>query len=771
MAIRRELIKKRPDPKGKRKPVPRAAILPSSAPLKTEVILKTPSGKYEVPAELIKGLSTFWYYALQNRSRWADSRAALTELSRRAQEKLSEFRLTDKLLDDLRRDGLVEISIPYVNESNWEPRILPWEFLLRAASERSDLLVVRHLQTSATPNSGAISAPVRTLFVATSPGWLKGKFVFDTEEPIVLGSLQIKVTENHQKLENPTRTQVSAAARKKPQVIHLTGIDAHQEWTLRWRKEKKKLQKGGPNPFIDKKTPDPSSNPAPTIYDGLCLAAGPSNPGIEGIDSVDASALAALLKPKDAVVACNFYYSAARVAPMMIAGGARAAIGFQDECEDAFAERFFAGFYQHWRTTGWNLGAALRRAWKQVSMAGGPKAGVVFWTRDSLLDAIRSDARSEEPQEFFHPATFPRPNYSIDVRPGEQVNYARLHNGEGLFNSFRFYKFEPQPLEGLGVEVTLYLGTDTFPYEGTFNLSADEPLLDLERRINLPLTSQFARSLRENVQTSIRVRICHGGREIYRETHRVTLLAVNDWKFNPDDGDRWLASFILPGDPAVARVVDSAQKYVMALRDDSGAGFDGYQSPEEVDLQVRALWSALAFDQGLSYINPPPGFTDKSQRLRTPSDVIDGRRGTCIDLALLFAACLEQVGLYPVIFLLWDHAFPGYWRNEESYNDFLKMKDAPETGADPQLAQADPTADPDVIRRLAFEEVHRLITKGSLVPLETVWLTSRRGFADSVQAGLDNLKSSGDFEAMVNIQQERSDGLSPLPLVSWGPSK
>jgi len=108
------------------------------------------------------------------------------------------------------------------------------------------------------------------------------------------------------------------------------------------------------------------------------------------------------------------------------------------------------------------------------------------------LDAIVKDGISESPQSLLELATIPLPNYSIDVQPGTKVNYARLHNGQGLFSRFRFYKFEPHPLEGLMVEVTLYLGTDTYPFESRFDLSASEPLLDLENRINLPLTSAFA---------------------------------------------------------------------------------------------------------------------------------------------------------------------------------------------------------------------------------------------------------------------------------------
>ena len=186
----------------------------------------------------------------------------------------------------------------------------------------------------------------------------------------------------------------------------------------------------------------------------------------------------------------------------------------------------------------------------------------------------------------------------------------------------------------------------------------------------------------------------------------------------------------------------------MALRDDPSAGFDGYQSTdvehpdrrdEGVDMQVRAIWAALSFDLPLNYINPPPVFTQGSQRLRTPSDVVNGKAGTCIDLALLFAACLEYVDIYPVLFVLTDHAFPGYWRNEQSYQDFLSMQKAPE-GTEDGYAQYDASALAQ--KKLRFSEVRQWVRDGMLVPVETVWLTAHRGFAEAVDAGIENLRSS-----------------------------
>ena len=498
--------------------------------------------------------------------------------------------------------------------------------------------------------------------------------------------------------------------------------------------------------------------------------------GLGRTERIDAQRLGQVLNPDlpgGALVCCNFYHSAARVAAMAVASVAAAAIGFQDTVEDPLAERFFASFYQHWRRLGWDLVGAFREAWERIGTGDRQGSGVVLWTRHSLVGkAGRLERRSEESPEPLEIGADKRKVVAVEVRPNEQVNYSLLHNGEGLFQKFSFYKYEPRYAHGINVEVALHMGTESFPYEATFDLDADDPVLDIGERVNLPLTSQFARSLREDVLTSLRVRVSYGAHELYHETHRVTLLPVNQWAFDREEGARWLASFALPGDAAVGRVVDAAQKYLMALRDDSGAGFDGYQStgenpenPDEgVDMQVQALWAALSFDLPLSYINPPPVFTEGSQRLRTPSDVMNGRRGTCIDLALLFAACLEYVDIYPVIFVLTDHAFPGYWRSEESYRDFIALRKAPEAAEGKPEDSYDPGTDAATQRRLAFEEVRQLVRDGALVPLETVWLTSRKGFGEAVEAGIDNLRTSDDFEELVDIKRAREEGVKPLPI-------
>jgi hypothetical protein len=224
----------------------------------------------------------------------------------------------------------------------------------------------------------------------------------------------------------------------------------------------------------------------------------------------------------------------------------------------------------------------------------------------------------------------------------------------------------------------------------------------------------------------------------------------------------------------VARIVESAQNYLKAIRDEPDAGFDGYQSvdPSNADdpsrgvhRQVQAIWSALLHDAPLTYINPPPTFTDRSQRLRTPSDVMARRAGTCIDLALLLAACLEYVGISPTIFLLEGHAFPGYWRSEESQRDFTECRYGPEpreAGAEKRFVSRPPRG--WVLNSDGYEEVLQLVRRGDLIPLETVWLTQHKSFQQAIQAGVENLQSKREFESMVDVCGARLDDVTPLPI-------
>jgi hypothetical protein len=717
------------------------------------VKLRTPTEEFTLDSELLEQLSLYWSYVVRTRERWASNDSSYDALAVEAQERLREWNVKAVNLDRLADAGIIEVAIPATtDEREWAARTLPWESLLATAtrpqrrSGKRQLHVIRHLEVVRRP---AERTPKNVLVVESAPGALAEYYSFEAERKLVVASLGLKALAP---LRNPTRTELGDRLRMGADVIHLTGIDVHQGYDL-----------------LEQRVEAPET-------DGVYLA-GETSP----LDAVPADDFAELFGraggSAPVLVSCNFYHSAAHIEPALLANGVGAALGFQDQVDDRLAERFYRIFYRAWRQSGWDLLGAFRDALTRISAQAQLRGtGVVLWSARSLLRGRRkrTTTGTSEPERTTETARRLVPGtasadavrawFAIDVKPPREVNYSLLHNRERLFDAFIISKLRPGVVEGISVEVQLYVGNESFPYRTTVSLGADVDLVDLAQRIHVPLLSRLLRSNRENVNTCLYVEVKYGNVELHRETYPVTLLAVDEWKFDPKDDSRWLASFVLPRDPAVLRIIAAAQKYVTSLRDEPGAGFDGYQSvdpeaddPDEmIDLQVRAIWSALVNDLPLAYINPPPTFTKDAQRLRTPSDVLNGGRGTCIDLALMFAACLEFIEIYPVVFVLKDHAFPGYWRNGESHDRYLQMKHA---GAAADQARAERRQSFD-----EFDEITQLVNSGDLVPVETVWLTERRSLQEAVDAGLENLINRSDWGALLDVVQARSEGVTPLPL-------
>jgi hypothetical protein len=143
-------------------------------------------------------------------------------------------------------------------------------------------------------------------------------------------------------------------------------------------------------------------------------------------------------------------------------------------------------------------------------------------------------------------------------------------------------------------------------------------------------------------------------------------------------------------------------------------------------------------------------------------------RGTCLDLTLLFAACCELVDIYPVVFLLAGHAFPGYWRSAQAHDAFGKVAitdpDAGVIDDDERMTRAAGQREAWHLPAAMWPEVIEQVRSGALVPIESVWLTSHKGFAEAIEAGYDNLKSRKEFDSLLDVLLARSRGVTPLPI-------
>lgn len=139
-------------------------------------------------------------------------------------------------------------------------------------------------------------------------------------------------------------------------------------------------------------------------------------------------------------------------------------------------------------------------------------------------------------------------------------------------------------------------------------------------------------------------------KEILEEqTYPVELLAYNEWGgagYMPD----LLAAFSMPNDPTIDKILKKAADSLR--RSGEVSKIDGYQSRsrERVWKLASGIYSAIA-SMGIEYAVPPASFEKNGQKIRLPGEIVSGGLATCLDTTMLFASCLEQAGLNPIIVL------------------------------------------------------------------------------------------------------------------------
>jgi hypothetical protein len=173
--------------------------------------------------------------------------------------------------------------------------------------------------------------------------------------------------------------------------------------------------------------------------------------------------------------------------------------------------------------------------------------------------------------------------------------------------------------------------------------------------------------------------------------------------------------------------------------------FPGYQRPEIVTAQINALYDTLKFDYNLSYLSAPPKYElGATQNILFPHMVIEQEQGCCIDLAILFASCIERVGLDPVIFITTGHAFPGFFQGS-----LIERLETKESIWENGITES-------------FDDVYKLVKDGHLVPFEASSI-----YNISFQEAKDDILNYGklereNFKTALDISYLHKIGVTPL---------
>ena len=327
------------------------------------------------------------------------------------------------------------------------------------------------------------------------------------------------------------------------------------------------------------------------------------------------------------------------------------------------------------------------------------------------------------------------PNCKIHCELAAKLNYAAHQSAVSVLRELRVENHHEERLEDLSL--TLRADPD-FVNAKEWTVDRIEPRgsLSISDR-DLEVSGGFLRNVTEAVRGHVALRLEKDGKTMAELRKPVELLAYNEWggsSFMPE----LLAAFSTPNDPAIDRVLRSASEILrQAGKPDQ---MDGYKSlsRQRVWEMASAIYAAIA-NLSLAYALPPKSFEREGQKVRLPSHILEGRIGTCLDTAMLFASAFEQAGLYPVVALPQGHALTGVWLQPTSLSSVV-------------IDEA--------------EVLRKRIDSGELALIETTCVTAQRPFSEALEAAQISIRheDDGTFAAALDIHQARVHRIAPLGL-------
>ena len=277
--------------------------------------------------------------------------------------------------------------------------------------------------------------------------------------------------------------------------------------------------------------------------------------------------------------------------------------------------------------------------------------------------------------------------------------------------------------------------------------------------IDIPLDYARLEGLTGRTKTAFDIKI--NGTVFYRET--VNILGFYEFPTTPEMRiQKTLACFVQPANQTVQQIMAAALKFLK-----NRTGFvsfkDFLNTPDPTEparpyKTAEIIYNTILEKCSIIYDEAPTwSYEQDSQTIRPPHQVVPYSpgdnpptapgRGTCIDLSLLFASCLENISMSPLIIVIRNgpsdiHAIAGFWnRKKPSFNLFVQKG---------ELVQA--------------------VKDQKIIIVETTGFTLQKklAFETAVIDPENNPPFDGELDFALDIKVARDNGLLPLQF-SWAP--
>ena len=315
------------------------------------------------------------------------------------------------------------------------------------------------------------------------------------------------------------------------------------------------------------------------------------------------------------------------------------------------------------------------------------------------------------------------------------MNFALQQSGIPVIREIRIRNTTGRTLSGLTVSVTsdpAIFRAASFPVEEV-RPRADYEILSPE----LQMYASTLITLTAAQDTVVRVSLLLDGETVADVESTVRLLAYDEWagaKLFPET----TGAYVQPGHPYIADLMKLAGAELKHLARESS--FPGYKKkdPGSVLKQMEAIFRALQGEK-FRVKETTAGYDDPGQRIRLPETLKVRRECGTLDLALLFAACLEAADLNPIVVFEKRTCYVGVWLIDTFFSE--SIQDDPT-----QLTKR--TA--DGIEELAF--------------VSLAGFSEKSDFSAALASANARLSDEDRFWFALDLRRVRAGGILPMPL-------
>jgi len=255
---------------------------------------------------------------------------------------------------------------------------------------------------------------------------------------------------------------------------------------------------------------------------------------------------------------------------------------------------------------------------------------------------------------------------------------------------------------------------------------------------NVILDGDYLAGLTERITGTMTISAKTGEDIIVTVNEVITVLSFNEWH-GPTIFPNLLTAFITPNHPEVIKIVAQAAQI---LGEWSGnPSLNAYQSSDHhrIRMQIAAIYGAIQ-SHNIIYSVPPASFETVGQRVRMCDSIMQEKMGTCLDLSLLYASCLEQIGLRPLLILQPGHILVGVWLEELSFAESIQD-------------------DLSCLSKRLADGVNEILL------VESTALTAGKSidFEAASKLATESLYEK-PFDFLVDVRRARLSGIKPLPM-------